>query len=85
MKNIILYSALTVILGWMVFFGVKAYHQAILYEEATTELVTYQGAEQQAVLQLEKLAKSLLGGFYNDETKIAVDEIMRCYELMESG
>lgn len=75
MKKIILYSALTVILGWMVFFGVKAYTQAVLYEEMTTELVTYQGAEQQAVLQLEKLAKSLLGGFYNDETKIAVDEI----------
>lgn len=75
MKNIILYSALTVILGWMVFFGVKAYDQAILYEETTTELVSYQGAEVQAVLQLEKLAKSLLGGFYNDETKLAVDAI----------
>ena len=75
MKKIILYSALTVILAWMVFFGVKAYTQAILYEETTTELVAYQGAEQQAVLQFEKLAKSLLGGFYTDDTKIAVDEI----------
>ena len=76
MKNIILYSALTVILGWMVFFGVKAYNQAILYEETTTELVSYQGAEVQAVLQLEKLAKSLLGGLYTDETRLAVDEII---------
>ena len=85
MKNIILYIALTVILVWMVFFGVKAYNQAILYEETTTELVSYQGAEMQATLQLEKLAKSLLGGFYNDETKIAVDEIREKQEAAMLG
>ena len=54
MKKLILYSALTAILGCMVFFGAKAYTQAILYEEASTELVSYQDAGQQAKLQLEK-------------------------------
>lgn len=73
--KIILYSALSVILGCMVFFGVKAYDQAILYEKATTELVSYQDAGQQASLQLEKFAKSLLGDFYVDEQKINLDKI----------
>ena len=75
MKKLILYSALTAILGFMVFFGEKAYTQAILYEEATTELVSYQDAGQQAKLQLEKFAKSLLGGLYNDERKINLDRV----------
>lgn len=73
--KIILYSALSVILGCMVFFGVKAYDQAILYEKATTELVSYQDAGQQASLQLEKFAKSLLGDLYEDEQKMNLDKI----------
>ncbi|WP_373033228.1 paraquat-inducible protein A [Sulfurovum sp.] len=73
--KIILYSVLSVILGCMVFFGVKAYDQAILYEKATTELVSYQDAGQQASLQLEKFAKSLLGDLYEDEQKINLDKI----------
>jgi hypothetical protein len=73
--KIVLYSALTVILGCMVFFGVKAYNQAILYEKATTELVSYQDAGQQASLQLEKFAKSLFGDLYDDELKMKLDKI----------
>ncbi len=73
--KIVLYSALTVILGCMVFFGAKAYNQAILYEEATTELVSYQDAGQQASLQLEKFAKSLFGDLYNDELKMKLDKV----------
>lgn len=75
MKKLILYSALAVILGFMVFFGVKAYTQAILYEETTTELVSYQDAGQQASLQLEKFAKRLLGDLYEDAQKINLDKI----------
>lgn len=75
MKELIIYSVLSVILGFMVFFGVKAHKQATLYEEATTELVVYQDAPQQATLQFERIAKSLLGDLYIDETKIAVDAI----------
>jgi hypothetical protein len=36
MKKLIMYSILSVILGFMVFFGLKAYTQAKLYEESTT-------------------------------------------------
>jgi len=81
MKKLILYSAMTVILGFMVFFGVKAYTQAILHEEATTELVSYQDAGQQASLQLEKLAKRLLGDLYEDERKINLDKIREKQQL----
>lgn len=71
----VLYFALTIILACMVFFGAKAYKQAILYEEATTELVSYQDAGQQASLQLEKFAKSLFGDLYDDEQKKNLDQI----------
>lgn len=75
MKKLILYCALTVILAFMVFFGSKAYTQAILYEKATIELVSYQDAGQQASLQLEKFAKRLFGDLYEDERKINLDKI----------
>ena len=73
MKKLIIYSILSVILGFMVFFGLKAHTQAKLYEESTTELVSYQDAPQQATLQLERIAKSLLGDLYIDERRIALD------------
>lgn len=75
MKKLIIYSVLSVILFCMVFFGVKAHEQATLYEDVTTELVTYQDAPQQATLQLEKIAKSLLGDLYVDERRINLDKI----------
>jgi hypothetical protein len=71
----IVYLALVVIMGFMVFFGVKAYKQAILYEEATTELVSYQDAGQQASLKLEQFAKSLFGDLYDDELKMKLDQV----------
>ena len=51
----------------MVFFGQKAYVQAINYEDTTTELVTLQGIEEQASRQLENFAKSILGELFNDQ------------------
>ncbi len=75
MKKVILYTTLSVILGAMVFFGSKAYKQAILYEEATTELVSYQDAGQQASLKLEQFAKSLFGDLYDDELKMKLDKV----------
>jgi hypothetical protein len=62
-------------LGAMAFFGSKAYDQAILYEEVTTELVSYQVPGQQASLKLEQFAKSLLGDLYNDELKMKLDKV----------
>ena len=75
MKKLIIYSMLSMILGTMVFFGFKAHTQAILYEKATTELVSYQDAPQQATLQLERIAKSLLGDLYIDEKRIFLDTV----------
>ncbi|MBT8343909.1 MAG: paraquat-inducible protein A [Sulfurovum sp.] len=73
--QILLYFTLSIILGAMVFFGAKAYKQAILYEEATTELVSYQDAGQQASLKLEQFAKSLFGDLYDDELKMKLDKV----------
>lgn len=57
------------------YFGTKAYQHAILYEEATTELVSYQDAGQQASLKLEKFAKSLFGDLYEDELRMKLDKV----------
>ena len=74
-KDLIVYTLLVVVFGVMLFYGEKAYRQAILYEELTVELVSHQGAEEQAKSQLGKLAKSILGGFYVDERALTLDAI----------
>jgi len=73
--QVILFLVLSILLGFMVFFGAKAYKQAILYEEATIELVSYHDAGQQASLQLEQFAKSLFGDLYDDELKMKLDKV----------
>ncbi len=75
LSQMILYSVLGLILCAMVFFGAKAYTHALQYEEATTEMVSYQDAGQQASLKLEKFAKSLLGDLYDDELRMKLDKV----------
>ncbi len=62
--------ALCTLLVGMAVLGTKAYKQALLYEQATTELVVLQGAEEQAKLQLEKFATSILGTLVGDERQV---------------
>jgi hypothetical protein len=71
----ILYGVLVLLLGIMMFLGGKAYTHALLYEEATTELVSYQDAGQQANLKFEKFAKSLFGDLYDDELRMKLDKV----------
>jgi len=61
------YFLLALLLLGMIVFGSKAYTHAIAFEKATTELVTHQGAKEQAQLSLETFAKSILGGLVNSE------------------
>ena len=71
----IVYAALVLVLGVMVFFGTRAYKNAILYEETTVEMVTYHDAGQQASLKLEQFAKSLFGDLYDDQLKKKLDKV----------
>ena len=64
------FVVLSILLMGMVFFGQKAHVQAIAYEDATTELVTLQGVEEQASRQLENFAKSILGELFNDHRQV---------------
>lgn len=75
LKNTIVNALLVILLGMMFFYGQKAHKEAVLYESLTMELVSHQGAEAQAKGQLGKLAKSILGGFYNDERAVLLDTI----------
>jgi hypothetical protein len=54
----------------MIFYGKKAYTQAVAYETATTELVALQGIEEQASRQLENFAKSILGDLFSDDREV---------------
>jgi len=69
-KPYLLYAVSSMILVMMMLFGVKAYKQALLYEDTTTELVALQGAQEQAMLQLEKFATSILGTLAGDERQV---------------
>ena len=74
-KNYLLYGLLTLILIGMIFFGQKAYTQALVYEEVTTELVALQGVEEQASRQLENFAKSILGDLFSADREVNFTQI----------
>ncbi|HHD79289.1 MAG TPA: paraquat-inducible protein A [Epsilonproteobacteria bacterium] len=59
----------------MLYFGSKAYEEAVLYEEVTTELVSYQGVQEQAMLKLEKWTKGILGDLYDDNRTSTMNKI----------
>ena len=76
-QKYIFYVVLSVLLLGMIFYGAKAYTQAILYEDVTTELVTLQGVEEQASRKLENFAKSILGDLFNDERQVNFTNIKK--------
>lgn len=65
-KNVVLYSVLVGVFLWMGYWGMQAYHQAVMYEETTAQLVNYNDAAQQVSLKFDKMAKELLGDWYTD-------------------
>jgi hypothetical protein len=56
--------ALFLLLMGLLFFGVKSYQYAILFEQNTQKLVSYQDIEGQANRQMDNFAKSILGSLY---------------------
>ena len=75
MYKYIIHGILSVVLGLMMFLGVKAYSYAIAYEDTTTEIVMLQGATEQAKLQLEKFATSILGELVSNERQVNFTQI----------
>ena len=69
-QKYIVYVLLSILMMGMVLYGEKAYTQAVVYEDATTELVALQGVEEQASRQLENFAKSILGDLFNDSREV---------------
>jgi len=84
MKNIILLPILSLFIALLLFFGSKAYHHAVLYEEATTQMVHFQGVGEQAKLKLEKWTKNLFGDIYEDTRKINLDKLREKQHFMQS-
>ncbi len=66
-KNAVWYSILVGVLLWMGYWGMQAYHQALVYEETTAQLVASNDAAQQVSLKFDKMAKELLGDWYSDD------------------
>jgi hypothetical protein len=75
MYKYIIHGMLSLVLGLMMLLGVKAYSHAIAYEDATTEMVLLQGATEQAKLQLEKFATSILGDLVSNERQKNITQI----------
>jgi len=84
MKNMILYPLITILLALMLFLGSKAYHYALLYEDATTDIVSFQGLGEQAKLQLEKWTKKLLGEKYDEKRRKNLDKLREKQKNMQS-
>jgi len=74
MKNII-YCILSILILLMIILGYKAYKEAIEFEKATTQIVSYQNPKDQAKLQLSKMAKSIFGNLYDDKKSIQLDKL----------
>lgn len=76
MMKAVFFSFLSILcLSGMIFFGIKTYQHALVYEKATKELVSYQNAQQQATLKLEQFAKQLSGGLYPDSLQKNLNQI----------
>ena len=67
MYKYIIHGMLSIVFAMMIFLGIKSYSYATAYENATTQMVMLQGATEQAKLQLEKFATSILGEFVSNE------------------
>ena len=80
-KYIAVYTVMIGVIILMLFYGQKAHKEAIQYEAFTTELVSHQGAEEQAKAQLGKLAKSILGAFYHDERAATLEAIRQKQDM----
>ena len=70
LKRYFVYALLSIMLIGMTLLGQRAYTQALVYEEMTTELVALQGVEEQASRQLENFAKSILGDLFSADREV---------------
>lgn len=77
----IVYILIALLLMGMIFLGQRAYTHALAYEAATTEMVSMQGAEEQAKLQFEKLATSILGSLVSNEKQMKIEHIRQKQEI----
>jgi len=86
LKKIIPYSLLTLCLVAMLYLGTKAYTYALAYEAHTTELVSYQGAQEQAKRKLSTLAKNILGDLYTDKSQVRYEglQAQQLYAMQEA-
>ena len=75
---------LLLLLSTMAFFGLKAHKEALAYEDASTQIVSEQGAEAQAKLKLEALAKSILGPLYEDTRQQHLSQLEKNRMLAKS-
>ncbi len=81
MKKQILYMILILLLGLMVFFGMKAYTQAKAYEETTASLVSHMSAEKLAEFQLKELAEVFSLGLYKNKKKKNLKKLKQAQQL----
>jgi len=85
MKNRVIYTFVVLMLVLMGWFSLRAYQEAMAYQQSTTQLVSHLGAKEQAENRLKALAEKLSLGFYKNETQATLHEIQTAQRLHRSA
>ena len=84
MKRIVIYIWVTVLLGGMVFFGLRSFGEAKQYESATLAQVKMMSAKALATLQARSLMETLSFGLYKNKMRKKLEKIERSRQLHRS-
>ncbi|RUM72256.1 MAG: paraquat-inducible protein A [Sulfurovum sp.] len=85
MKNRVIYTFVVLMLVLMGWFSLRAYQEAMAYQQSTTQLVSHLGAKEQAENRLKAWAEKLSLGFYKNETQATLHEIQTAQRLHRSA
>jgi len=75
------YALIVSLLATMLFFGTKAYNEAIAYEETTRSLIDEMSAEKLAKFRLKELAATVSLGFYKNKTKELLETLKKSQQM----
>ena len=77
MKRIVMYTLLSLLMGVMLFFSLRAYGEAKAYEDATVKIVEKMNPESLAKLQLKEWVQTLSFGLYTNEQKQKLESLQQ--------
>ena len=77
MKRIVTYTLLSLLMGVMLFFSLRAYGEAKAYEDATVKIVKDMNPKSLAKMQLKEWAQALSFGLYTNEQRQKLERLQK--------